>query len=400
MRKSQYGFDPWNLLTSTSDLEISKAQRNTRNAQKDNAGGRRSRSPDRSKSGQSGRGQRGGTDRYVGRQGHRDDHARPQRMRDDYRPGRSPSPRGAYRGREGANRGRDFYDGRDRRRSRSRSPPYGFRDQARYRERSPDMRSREAIEDGELQIPRRAPHEVPDVQILLLDQLNRDFVSWVENELRSRGVRTEVLFINPRLPLDAVMRRQILEGVHAVSLLDMRSQNTSKIPLQVFDRQGGADKVRFDEYQDLDPKIVAELVLRAKQAQVQVPYAHPQFNPGQTYQPPQAAAPAIPDLAGLVGQLDNATLQKLLGTLNTPPQQQQQQAYPNVNPGIDLASILGGMRGPQVPQQQAYQAPQQLQYGQQPMAPGYGNPGMQQGAPQQSAQQVQDIMAQLAKFRQ
>lgn len=88
-----------------------------------------------------------------------------------------------------------------------------------------------------------------------MQELDRGFVSWVEGEFRARGVKVETMFLSPRLPLDAVIRRQILEGVHAVSQLDMRSQNSSKIPLQVFDRQGGANNVRFDEYRDLDPRI-------------------------------------------------------------------------------------------------------------------------------------------------
>jgi hypothetical protein len=80
--------------------------------------------------------------------------------------------------------------------------------------------------------------------------------------MRGRGIKVEVMFLNPRFPLQAIIRRQILEGVHGVTKLDMRCQQSAKIPLQVFDRQGGANNVRFDEYQDLDPKIAAELILR------------------------------------------------------------------------------------------------------------------------------------------
>lgn len=44
----------------------------------------------------------------------------------------------------------------------------------------------------------------------------------------------------------AVVRRQIIEGVHAVSRVTRASQQTGKIPLQVFDRRGGTDNVRFE----------------------------------------------------------------------------------------------------------------------------------------------------------
>ncbi len=340
-----------------------------------------------------------------------DEYGRPLRVRDDYRPARPATPpRGGYRGRdEYSPHGRDTYDaGYDRRRSRS---PYGYNEPARYRERSLSPRRREANEDSDLQIPRRDSHNIPDVQIILMDQLDHGFVSWVEAEIRSRGVQVQTMFLSSRLPLQTVIRRQILEGVHAVSKLDFGSQVSSKIPLQVFDRQGGADNVRFDEYLDLEPRIAAELVLRAKQTQVQSQgpvYTRPQFAAGQSYQP--SAAPAATNIASLVGQLDNATLQKLLSTINTPQQPQNAQAVA-ANSQLDLVSLLSGLQPQQPPQQsyqQAYQAPPPATYAGNPalnpaLASLLGNVAPQAPANQnqpQSAQQVQNIMAQLARFRQ
>ncbi|KAE8445608.1 hypothetical protein EG329_013242 [Mollisiaceae sp. DMI_Dod_QoI] len=397
-------------------LEISKPQRNTRNAQ----AVRRSRSPDYSRGGMPDRGGRSaqgrGVDRYEPRaapQTRVDEYGRPLRVRDDYRPARSPTPpRGNFRGRDDYGpRGRDSYNGRERRRSRSRSPPYGQREMGRYRERSLSPRSREADEDASLQIPRREPRDIPDVQIILMDQLDRAFISWVESEMRGRGIKVEVMFLSPRFPLQAVIRRQILEGVHAVSKLDMKSQNSSRIPLQVFDRQGGVNNVRFDEYQDLDPKIAAELVLRTKQTQPQAPiqstpYAQPpQYDANQPYQQATSApATNTPNLASMVGQLDNATLQKLLGSLT---QQQQNTPAATANSTIDLAGILGGLNGQQQLPQQSYQQMPADPYANIAANPALasllGNsvpPQAAQPQPQQSAQQVQNIMAQLARFRQ
>lgn len=48
------------------------------------------------------------------------------------------------------------------------------------------------------------------------------------------------------MSLDAVVKRQILEGVQAVVKVFRQSQVTGKIPLQVFDRSGGVDNIRFD----------------------------------------------------------------------------------------------------------------------------------------------------------
>jgi nuclear polyadenylated RNA-binding protein 3 len=388
-------------LTARLDLEISKPQKNSRQAQAQNAI-RRDRSPDRARDNQQNRGGRrgnnggrNGSDSYDGRSEVRDEYGRPLRMR------RSPSPpRGSFRSRdEYGPRGRDPYDSRDHRRSRSRSP-YGNRDNIRYRERSPSPR-RNSIQDSDLQIPRREWNKIPDVQIIMMEQLDRGFVDWVEKQFLNRGLKTEVMILSPRLSLEAVIQRQIIEGVHAVSQLSSRSQNLSKIPLQVFKRQGGAS-VQWEEYQDLDPHIAAELVLREKNTQPPpqpppVQYTPPQYVPPPQYQPPPQVAPqAAPNLANMI---DQNTLQSILGTLNNA----QQQNTPAVasNSAVDLAALIGGLQNQQRQQSQsAYTAPVDPYAGHavQPQQANYM--GQQGQPPQQSAQQVQNIMATLNKYRQ
>lgn len=414
-------------LTST-DLEISKPQKNTRQAgsgQAQPTTQRRSRSPDHSRGAGGGRGGQGrnqtqGYDRYDGRalaSPREGDHrGAATRGREEYRPLRSPSPqRGGFRGRDeyGQNRGRDSYGGHDGRHTRSRSPVYDRRDGGRYRERSLSPRRREMDEDAALGIPRRDARDVPEVQIILLEELDRNFINWVESDIRGRGLKTEVMFLSARLPVDVVVRRQILEGVLAVVKLTHKAQQTSRIPLQVFDRTRGADNVRFDEYEDLEPRIAAELVVREKQKQLTAPapvaqaYGQPA---GHQYGAP--AAQAAPNIGSIVGQLDNATLQKLLGTLNAPiqsPTPQQQQQAP-ANGQVDLAGILGGLMGKQAqPQQQQYPPQQQNQYpphgatqnlGALLGAAGLGQQAQAQVHGGQSAEDVQNIMAQLARFRQ
>lgn len=147
------------IANRTLDLEISKPQKNTRNAAAAADGGRRrSRSPESRRSGQRGQGSRAGCDR-----------SEPMRGRDDYRPGRSPSPsrfraRDSYRG--GRERSPDRYHGG--RRSRSRSPYGGG---SIYRERSP--RTREIEDEADLPIARRHPGTAPDVQIILAEEVDR-----------------------------------------------------------------------------------------------------------------------------------------------------------------------------------------------------------------------------------
>lgn len=422
-------------------LEISKPQKNTRQAnqtQQQNAQ-RRSKSPTRSNK-QNRNQTRNQADTYDGRAlmspREQDYRNAPVRGRDDYRHMRSPTPpRGSYRGHNDyppVRGGGDHYSGQQRRRSRSRSPIYDRRDPGRYRERSLSPR-RPIDEDAALGIPRRDPRDVPDVQILLLEELDRNFIQWVESELRQRNLKTEVMFLSPRFPLDVVVRRQILEGVTALVKLSFSNQQASKIPLQVFDRSLGADNVRFDEYENLEPRIAAELVIREKRKTASAPlpqstygqhssYGQPLQQQQQQYglppvtvqQPQQQASSAAPNLANIVGQLDNATLQKLLGTLNSPlPPPQQNPIATQQNGQIDLAGILGGLMGnqsqlTQQPVQSQYGAPEQGQYVPQNLGALLGNVGgngqlAHQGQPAQgagSAQQVQNIMAQLARFRQ
>lgn len=249
----------------TVDLEISKPQKNARNAAPTAAGdnlragyNRRQRSPDYGRGVQRG-GQRNGVDRYdrgVPPGGNRGD----MRRRDDYRPMRSPSPWG-YRGRDDYRglRGRSpdrYYGGR---RSRSRSPIYGRN--GPYRSRSP--LERDVDDEASLPFPRRDIRDVPDVQLILVDQVDRSvvfhnsfpfqsltwelrtFVSYIEKSFRDRGLRCEVLQL-PRVSMAALIKRQIIEGVQAVVKILRQSQLSGKIPLQVFDRRGGRDNVRFE----------------------------------------------------------------------------------------------------------------------------------------------------------
>ncbi|MCJ1320665.1 hypothetical protein MMC15_006005 [Xylographa vitiligo] len=416
-------------------LEISKPQKNSRNAAASAAGDnlrashyRRSRSPDHVRRQQGhGVGPRPGADRFVPFSDFRDE----PRRRDDYRPGRSPSPRG-YRGRDeyrgGRDRSPDRYYGR---RSRSRSP---FGRAARYR--SPSPRAREIDQEATLPIPRRDARDVPDVQLILIEEVDRAFVTYIESSFRERGLRCAVLIL-PGVPLEAVVKRQILEGVQAIVKLYRASQLTGKIPLQLFDRTGGADNVRFEEYDELEARIAAELVIRAKAKQITavVPPAHNQYTAApQPYSTlPYAPAPhqaplqqqavpnaGQPNIANLITSLDGPALQKLLGAMQQNPQTPQapQQHMPLQSPGPnqDLSALLGnvGMQRqlqhqsphgqqtyPYAMVQQQQQPAQQYQYG-----PPYQQAAQQTGPPQHQQPQpgqhlhVQNIMEQLAKWKQ
>ncbi|KAI1407300.1 hypothetical protein F5Y13DRAFT_175248 [Hypoxylon sp. FL1857] len=327
--------------------------------------------------------------------------------RDDYRPGRQASPR-----RGGSHRQAPYDDGRGgyyddyNARGRSRSPGYGRRDSGHYRRRSPSPYHHRPSEP-DLGIPRRYGGDVPDVQFILIQEVEREFVSWVERAFIEQGLKVHVMFLHPHFPREAVVQRQVMEGVHAVVELDFRAQQTGTISLQVFNRSSGRDNVRYDQYRDLNPAIAAQLVGRAKsQAQPPTPSyaAHAQYpqGPQPAYLPPSYAGPAYPTTHGppppgnAGPPLDNATLQRILGSL--PNQQGAPQGYPPGQPAggapIDVNALLASYGGAN---------PAGVAGSNQPHNAGY-MPGPANGAPGPPSgdhtQQVQNIMATLSQFRQ
>ncbi|EWZ51343.1 hypothetical protein FOCG_10258 [Fusarium oxysporum f. sp. radicis-lycopersici 26381] len=381
-------------------LEVSRAQDKSK---KD-----KTRSPDRNKTRDSGR--------RNERQGHQ--------TRDDYRSSRGHSPhRNDYGRDESYGRDRGFYDN-SRGRARSRSPGYGRNGKDNnYRRRSPSPYGRPRHE-AELDLPRRYGADVPDVQVILQPDVNRDFVNWVEQAFKSQGLRSEVMFLHPRIPKDMVVQRQAAEGVHAVVDLDIRAQSSGKIPVQAFDRSAGSNNVRYDQYENLDPATAAKVILQAKasggppnygQTYRGNGYGSAPYGGHPPYQAPAASYPGPPppaqygqqqpppvnvtDIANMMGQLDPASLQQLLaqvqgGVQNPTPAQGGTSAAAAGAPQPDIQALLGSLGGngaaQQHQQQQHPPGPYGASYGHVPQPPSNGD----------AAVQVQNIMAQLARYRQ
>jgi RNA recognition motif. (a.k.a. RRM, RBD, or RNP domain) len=412
-------------------LEISKPQKNTRGSGAQGGSGanksnnrRRSRSPERSRS---------STDRFGPRPPFSEYRDEAGRQRNDVRQGRSPSPR-RYRSRDDfrpnalSPQGYQFQDPRPRSPAAAAFPP-PFPPQG-------------YDEDAALQLPRRDPRDVPDVQILILDpSVAQSFINWVEQTFRSKGLRASTIWLSQRLPLQAVVKRQIMEGVQAIVKLIQHNQFTTKVPLQVFDRSAGASNVNFNEYVDLDVPVAADIVLHARNKErtptYQPPQPHypprPAFSPAGSYGPPmpqqspqqyslsgtphfhqqrppqppshfqypnpqhtpQHPTPATPNAS-------NPNLQQLLANLGRPQNPPPHVATPQSAQGprqADLGGLLSNIAAHQQNQGQPYnppqpysqQVPQPAQpYGAQPPQQAYGN-GQQSN--------VQNIMDQLARYQ-
>ncbi|ETN45380.1 uncharacterized protein HMPREF1541_09211 [Cyphellophora europaea CBS 101466] len=395
-------------------LEVSKPQKNTRNAANSGAKNkdirRRSRSPDR----------RVSNDRFPTRNPFGD--LRDERRRDDFRRTRSPSPhRNSYRSRD------------DYRPHPGRSPPRGY-----ISPRSPAVSQYPPPfpprydEDTALPLPRRAPQDVPDVQLLILDQsVPQAFINWVEDAFRAKGLKASTTWLSPRLPLQAVIKRQILEGVHAIVKLLQMNSITHKVPLQVFDRSSGASNVKFNEYVDLDVNVAADIILHTKNTQASPISAYPttpQSYGGTPHYPPQSMHHS-PQQYSPAGQ---PPLQQRPPQPPQPYPYPQQAPYPphqpptpsSANTGApNLQQLLANLRQPQAngqnPASAQHQQPdlgglltniaahrqnQAHPYSQhvpQPGLPNYGStPNAAQGyGPGQQPNNVQNIMDQLARYQ-
>ncbi|KAJ6152465.1 hypothetical protein N7497_006784 [Penicillium chrysogenum] len=332
--------------------------------------------------------------------------------------------RDGYRSRD---RSPERFDRRERRRSRSpRSPRSPYSRDRRYRSISPRPRG---IYEGEadLPVPRRAQRDVPEVQLLVLEELDRNFVLHVENAFRNRGLRVDVLVLGPRIPLGAAVHRQFIEGVLAVVRLSRPNQVSRKIPLQLFDRTAGLDNVRFLDYPELEPNMSAELLSHQAQAMQRgaAPAAfapNPGFivPPGQPMPVPPPGLPALsnpPNIANLIGSLDGPSLSTLLSALQRPPHSQPvsatQSPFSSPNPPpADLASLLTNTHRPPPMQPTAQQPLPHPPFNLQPVnAPVITDPnllsllakglgGQQQQGQGPTGPQVQNLMQHLAKWKQ
>ncbi|KAK5070560.1 nuclear polyadenylated RNA-binding protein 3 [Lithohypha guttulata] len=356
-------------------LEVSKPQKNTKNAgqqnnksQNQNQSRRRSRSPQR----------RPYSD-------FRDD---PGRRREVYR-NRSPSPRGYRR------------NSRDDRRSPLSNGTYNTPQPAAY------------DDEASLPYPRRDPRYVPDVQIIVLDAgVNQAFVNWIEDSFRRKGLTAASTWLNTRTPLAAVIKRQIMEGVQAVVKVGSSHQTRSKVPLQVFDRSAGTSNITFNEYVDLDVSVAADVVIQARQRERVMTQPRPPFPPAlippqSPYQHSSPNTPWAPQPPYPLPQQHPAPQH-----YTYPPQPYRPPPYPTPQSATSqppnlhelLANLKGGAGAPPTPQS-AHSASQPFTpYGQPPPPPPqyygqnlYPQPHQQQGGPGQ--QSVQNIMDQLARYQ-
>ncbi|KAI0202846.1 hypothetical protein F4808DRAFT_60413 [Astrocystis sublimbata] len=304
-------------------------------------------------------------------------------------------PQSAY---EGNTRSRGFREsGYSSDRRRSRSPSYSSRDA--YRHRSPSRHSRYTL-PAVATLPRRYGPDVPEVQFLLLQTVNHDFVTWVQNLFIAQGLKVAIMFLEPHLTREVVIQNLVIEGVHAVVELDLNMQASGKIPVQIFNRSTGNQTVHYNGYEDLHPATAAELVAKAKSQTQMPPHSYQYSQPAaQSYAPPtpghsmlpsyppyqhvnQAPSVAVPDPRP--NPLNPATGYPISGPANG------QNGYSHA-PLPDVHSVLRTLGSH--PQEVNGHLPKQPN-----LAHGLAHPNKSQGT-MITQQHVEDILAHFARHR-
>ncbi|KAK5625215.1 hypothetical protein RRF57_000931 [Xylaria bambusicola] len=198
-------------------------------------------------------------------------------------------------------------------RHRSKSPRVDDHDLYTYRQRSlsPYRQHRRGA-------------EISDVHILLGD-VSHGFLTRVTNEFVNNGLSVGFSSLDSRLGHHEAIQRLVVEGVRAVVVLDYHVEKRGLVSLDLFDRQDRVNNVRFDQYRDLPPDVIARIIL-SRRPQVHHDYHHSQQPPvghPSTYVPPfrpnqNCPRPASPGMKDYLR--DPAIVQNLLATLGSAPQ--------------------------------------------------------------------------------
>nr|CAG8454230.1 15000_t:CDS:2 [Entrophospora candida] len=134
-------------------------------------------------------------------------------------------------------------------RASHRSKPYRVPNRD-YLERKQSCDNRSQSQDktnDEFPLPRRQGNQVPECQIIALEEVDRSYLWQVENAFREANISVHTLHLSRKLQIQAVVRQMIVEGVHAVVFLERALVINGKVNMQIFERQRSQDNVKYDE---------------------------------------------------------------------------------------------------------------------------------------------------------
>ncbi|KAJ3149848.1 hypothetical protein HDU86_006804 [Geranomyces michiganensis] len=233
------------------------------------------------------------------------------------------------------------------------------------------------VATGSFPLASRTGSAVPECQIIVLSDMDRNYVGQVEMIIRNAGIKAEVMNLNAGMAVRDVIYQMMAEGCRGVLFLERKQAVSKTCSLQIF--QAGNTVA---EYENVNPEIAALLLIRDRSVRpvVQPMLAGaPQNNIASvlaTLLGQQAQPQAAPGAGAAGGGMDAQMLVTLMATLQQQQQQQQQQlaqlsqTLGSGGGGNPLAALAGlnGLAGlvqqqPPPPQSQAIgaQSPQQQQ---------------------------------------
>ncbi|CAG8674808.1 7755_t:CDS:2 [Dentiscutata erythropus] len=244
----------------------------------------------------------------------------------DSRGGNRPPPRDDRKYRRNSYR-EDHHDERYPHRSKPyRIPSREFIERRQSRDNQYRSQSHDEHDD-EFPLPRRQGNDVPECQIIVLEEAERAF--------RDASISVHTLHLSRKLHIQAVIRQMIVEGVHAVIFMERHLALNGRVNMQIFDQTRLRDNVKYDE--------AVGLLLRTRITQRPSDFRSPdnllfggQPNIPQTQQTHSIGGqPAPTGLNSIsLSNVNFAALANLLGTL------QQPAAAANPSPNVQPMSII------------------------------------------------------------
>ncbi|KAI0517055.1 hypothetical protein F5B22DRAFT_144952 [Xylaria bambusicola] len=188
--------------------------------------------------------------------------------------------------------------------------------------------------------PRRGA-EISDVHLVLGD-VSHSFLAMVMNEFINNGLSVGFSSLDPRLGHHEAIQRLVVEGVRAVVILDYHMEERGLISLDLFDHQDGVNNVRFDQYRDLPPDVIARIILSRR------PQVQPGYHSSQC--PPASYAPAYVPLSQTYPAPVSSGMKdhNLLATLGSAPQGLEGHLPPHPLPNLVQGVPQAGNSYPQL----------------------------------------------------
>lgn len=141
--------------------------------------------------------------------------------------------------------------------SRSRSPSPGYRrdrDRGRH-SRYDDPRDSRRLSDSN-PLPRRFGN-APLVQMVILGDVERNYLSQVENAFSRSGLGYDTMHLGPKMNLGAAVAQLKSEGVKAIVFLNKQLERSGRVAMQHFKSNG-----QIQEYESILPDAAIEIFNR------------------------------------------------------------------------------------------------------------------------------------------